>query len=154
MYRTGDYGYVDERGMIFFRGRVDRQVKIAGHRVECDAVEALLEELCGKPVAVVVDRDKKGEAVLRAFVESRERTLTLGLELVREHLPAFMVPRSIVVVKEFPKGRHGKVDREQLVEESRSLASREKARLVNTVRNMSESQALTALQQLRLEQGD
>ncbi|MBS6837615.1 MAG: AMP-binding protein, partial [[Eubacterium] rectale] len=39
MYRTGDYGRLNEDGILHFCGRMDRQIKHMGHRVELDEVE-------------------------------------------------------------------------------------------------------------------
>ncbi|WP_437978269.1 amino acid adenylation domain-containing protein [Sorangium sp. So ce295] len=45
MYRSGDRGRWAEGGAIEFFGRADRQVKVRGHRVELDEVEARLRAL-------------------------------------------------------------------------------------------------------------
>ncbi|MEH0449376.1 AMP-binding protein [Streptomyces sp. B21-102] len=39
IYRTGDLGRTDHRGVLHFRGRSDRQMKIAGHRVDPEEIE-------------------------------------------------------------------------------------------------------------------
>ena len=38
MYRTGDYGRIREDGLLEFHGRMDRQIKHMGHRVELDEI--------------------------------------------------------------------------------------------------------------------
>ncbi|MGO4427958.1 non-ribosomal peptide synthetase, partial [Streptomyces sp. MCAF7] len=45
LYRTGDLGARDENGTVEFRGRIDRQVKIRGNRVEPAEVERQIERL-------------------------------------------------------------------------------------------------------------
>ncbi|MEE1836250.1 amino acid adenylation domain-containing protein [Streptomyces sp. SP17KL33] len=45
LYRTGDLGVRDENGIIEFRGRLDRQVKVRGHRVEPAEVERQIVRL-------------------------------------------------------------------------------------------------------------
>ena len=47
IYRTGDIGLMDDEGIIHFRGRQDRQVKIAGHRVELAEIEETARALPG-----------------------------------------------------------------------------------------------------------
>jgi amino acid adenylation domain-containing protein len=42
MYRTGDLARFNRRGELIYLGRVDQQVKIAGHRVETEEVESTL----------------------------------------------------------------------------------------------------------------
>ncbi len=46
-YRTGDLGEYHTDGLIFFVGRMDTQVKIRGHRVECGEVERACRALPG-----------------------------------------------------------------------------------------------------------
>ena len=45
MYRTGDYGRIREDGLLEFHGRMDRQVKHMGHRVELDEIEYAANQL-------------------------------------------------------------------------------------------------------------
>ncbi|HHP7232012.1 MAG TPA: amino acid adenylation domain-containing protein, partial [Xenococcaceae cyanobacterium] len=46
LYKTGDKGrYCDEEGTIEFLGRVDRQIKIRGYRVELGEIEAVLSQV-------------------------------------------------------------------------------------------------------------
>ncbi|WP_217179078.1 non-ribosomal peptide synthetase [Streptomyces sp. AC495_CC817] len=45
LYRTGDLGVLDENGIMEFRGRLDRQVKVRGNRVEPGEVERQIVDL-------------------------------------------------------------------------------------------------------------
>lgn len=47
IYRTGDLGRLDGDGVLHFHGRADRQIKIAGHRVEPAETEAAALRLPG-----------------------------------------------------------------------------------------------------------
>lgn len=54
LYRTGDLGVLDADGSLSFRGRTDRQVKIAGHRVEPDEIETAARRVPGVREAAVI----------------------------------------------------------------------------------------------------
>lgn len=47
VYRTGDIGVFDKMGVLHFRGRNDRQVKISGHRIEIAEIEVAARALAG-----------------------------------------------------------------------------------------------------------
>ena len=45
IYRSGDLGFYDEDGQLFFAGRVDFQIKHMGHRIELEEIEQVLNSL-------------------------------------------------------------------------------------------------------------
>ncbi|MEM8961818.1 MAG: amino acid adenylation domain-containing protein [Acidobacteriota bacterium] len=114
-YRTGDLGVHRTDGALLFLGRVDRQVKVRGYRIETDGVEAaLLARPEVDDAAVTVRTGATGRPRLLAWVvaSSHESGSLLGAlrERVEETLPAFMVPETIVAVDELPRRPNGKVD--------------------------------------------
>jgi microcystin synthetase protein McyB len=113
-YRSGDLGAVMPDGRLEFHGRIDRQVKISGVRIELDAVERVMEDIPDVHRALVaISPDSKGKQQLRAWVVPR-RGITLNpstiRSLARHHLPAAMVPRSVTVVSSIPINVAGKPD--------------------------------------------
>ncbi|MFE5681521.1 non-ribosomal peptide synthetase, partial [Streptomyces erythrochromogenes] len=125
-YRTGDLGRRLARGAIEFAGRIDEQVKIAGHRVEPAEVVAALEAHTAVHRAVVVlrRRPRSGAAVLCAYVEphveesdapavSADLPRVLRAELTRT-LPAHLIPAHVVVVDRVPHTVSGKTDPDAL----------------------------------------
>jgi amino acid adenylation domain-containing protein len=113
-YRSGDLGYVNDRGELEFRGRADTQVKINGVRVEITEIE---HQLATHPAvagaAVVLAPDS---SVLTAYVVPGE-TAVDPAEL-RDHLadrvPAVMVPTGWLFLGRLPLTASGKIDRKQL----------------------------------------
>jgi amino acid adenylation domain-containing protein len=117
VYRTGDLGRYREDGVVEFLGRNDRQVKIRGHRVELEEVEAiLLRQPDVAEAAVVPFHRASGQQGLAAYiVPGRQQP---ELERLRARLsavlPDYMMPASILCVDKFPLTPNGKVDRSAL----------------------------------------
>ncbi|HET9956591.1 MAG TPA: amino acid adenylation domain-containing protein [Polyangiaceae bacterium] len=132
LYRTGDRGRINDEGLLEFRGRQDRQVKVRGQRVELAEIEAQLVRLQGvRQAAVRVGgRDAAGSCTLVAIVE-RTPSSTLVPQRVaaqlRERLPSYMVPAEIRIVDRMPLNAAGKVDHAALAEQSRHSAHSEAA---------------------------
>ncbi|MEV5716980.1 amino acid adenylation domain-containing protein [Amycolatopsis mediterranei] len=110
LYRTGDLGRFVVGGAVEFLGRVDRQLKVRGYRVEPAEIESVLLG-CGVVVdaAVVVADDR-----LTAYVVPQDGTGTLDPAELREHvarrLPGYLVPSAYVTLPELPRLTSGKVD--------------------------------------------
>jgi D-alanine--poly(phosphoribitol) ligase subunit 1 len=105
-YFTGDLAW-RRGGDLFFRERVDFQVKVRGHRVELDEVAAAIRE-CGYPVACVF---KRGE-VLAAIVEADAAFDEPGLRRrLQAKLEPHAIPERIASVAEIPVNENGKLDR-------------------------------------------
>ncbi|MFD9701599.1 amino acid adenylation domain-containing protein [Lentzea sp. NPDC059081] len=103
MYRTGDVVRRRADGVLEFRGRVDRQVKVRGHRVEPAEIEAALLAHPRVHDAVVVARDAELVAYVAAGSDDG-----IG-EFLRDRLPAHLVPTAIVALAELPLTPSGKV---------------------------------------------
>lgn len=115
LYRTGDLGRWRHDGTIEFLGRLDRQVKIRGHRIELGEVESVLDRAPGvrKSVAKSVlgpdDRPRLIAFVVPSVVDRPPSDDTL-IALLRATLPEFMVPSRFVHLPEFPVTDNGKLD--------------------------------------------
>jgi amino acid adenylation domain-containing protein len=112
VYKTGDAGMWRKDGNLEFRGRMDRQVKIHGFRVEPSDVEAALERLDAvAQVAVHARETPDSEPVLTAYViPSRPVSESDIRHWLLETLPRFMVPSRIHMVESLPRTPNGKVD--------------------------------------------
>ncbi|MFD7332621.1 amino acid adenylation domain-containing protein [Streptomyces sp. NPDC059872] len=115
LYRTGDLGIQGEDGILEYRGRIDRQVKIRGHRVEPAEVERQIEHLVPYVADCrVVPRRTELDGVLQlvAFcVPSRSGGAPPDVPaILAEHLPAYQRPVAVVFVDSFPLTDTGKLD--------------------------------------------
>ncbi len=114
-YKTGDRVRMDENGLIHFLGRIDDQVKIQGHRVEPQEIDAVIHHGTGS-ISCTIAVEQNGLKRLVTFMEDQADEVELFALLQRE-LPAYMIPDRIVRIEQFPYNAHGKLDR-------RALASR------------------------------
>ena len=117
MYRTGDLVRWNEGGNLEFVGRVDRQVKVRGYRIELEEIESIASSHPTVNACIVLAReDAPGEKRLVAYVVPRSPHF--GIEALREHLqkklPDYMVPSAFVVLSSLPLSQNGKVDRQAL----------------------------------------
>ncbi|MDN3026213.1 amino acid adenylation domain-containing protein [Streptomyces sp. S.PB5] len=127
MYRTGDQGRWTTEGDLEFLGRVDRQLKLRGHRVELAEIESVLDGHPDVERSLVVPRrteaDPAAELELIAFLIGAHADEAAVAAYVRTQLPPHLVPAHISVVERFPLTSHGKVDQAALL----ALPSRERA---------------------------
>lgn len=119
LYRTGDLGRYRWDGEIEILGRVDRQLKIRGMRVEPDEIESALVSLDPfiANAAVIFDEPTPGNGKLLAYVafangEIRE-TSSIRAAL-RRILPDYMIPAHILCLPSLPLTANGKIDRAKL----------------------------------------
>ncbi|MBO4207516.1 non-ribosomal peptide synthetase [Micromonospora echinofusca] len=120
-YRTGDVARLRHDGVLELSGRTDRQVKLRGHRIELDEVEAVLHEHPEVTAAAVTVRgDPQDDGRLVAFVQVRTDGGDHGgvRERLWRHaravLPDAAVPSGIVVLDRLPTTVNGKVDHRAL----------------------------------------
>lgn len=124
LYRTGDLASVGPDGILRFHGRMDRQVKVRGHRIEPAGVEQVAEGVAGvRRAAVVPVRDDNGNVTALALFHISEDEEALRAAL-RAALPAYSVPDHVIAVTEFPLSSNGKVDKSALLRAHEARLSR------------------------------
>ncbi|URZ18501.1 non-ribosomal peptide synthetase [Clostridium felsineum] len=118
IYKTGDLARWLEDGNLDFLGRIDYQVKINGFRIELQEIEAKLLKCNKIKEAVVVDKkDKDKNKYLCAYVVVRQEISQKEIKaLLKEEIPAYMIPPYIIELEGLPKNANGKVDRKALPE--------------------------------------
>lgn len=111
-YRTGDHAVRADDGTLRFRGRVDRQVKIRGARVQPEELEVHASALLGTACrAVPVPGRWSGYDRLALFVTGPEVADTAGVRRdLGRRVPRHLVPDVVRHVAHLPVTANGKVD--------------------------------------------
>lgn len=125
LYKTGDLGRFLADGNIEFLGRIDRQVKIRGIRVELEEIEnAIALHPSVKEAAVVNTNSSIGIKLLVCYITEKknnanvleEKDLTTDLKsFLYENFPEYMVPDKVIKIDKFPRKPNGKIDYESLL---------------------------------------
>lgn len=112
---TGDYGWMDEEGFLYFSCRRDSQLKSMGVRVSPSEIEEVLYEsglvhevaVVGKPHELLGDEI----CAMVVPVESEQSDIVPQLmAFARNKMSPYMVPRRFLVRDALPKTTTGKVD--------------------------------------------
>jgi amino acid adenylation domain-containing protein/non-ribosomal peptide synthase protein (TIGR01720 family) len=120
MYRTGDLVRYLADGNVEFLGRVDRQLKVRGYRIEPAEIEAVLQLHPLVREAIVVPRGQGEARRLAAYVGSGEAVVSEEelREFLTARLPGHMLPAALVILAELPRLSCAKVDVASLPEPS------------------------------------
>jgi len=121
VYYTGDSAHIDEDGYVWFAGRADEIIKIAGHRIGTIEVEtALLKHPAVAEAGATGRPDEVRGEVISAFIllkHGHEPSAALRQELldtVRRELGPVAVVGEVNFVSLLPKTRSGKIMRRVL----------------------------------------
>ncbi|MEV0362440.1 amino acid adenylation domain-containing protein [Nocardia fusca] len=133
-YRTGDLGRYRSDGVLEFLGRVDRQVKIRGHRVELGEIEQAITAHPAVRRAFALAVGERAHTRLVAFVEPEAPTGPAAdrpdPSELPEDLPGFLADRippawmpELIPLLDPPLTGNGKVDHAALALRAETIAS-------------------------------
>ncbi|MFB7139286.1 D-alanine--poly(phosphoribitol) ligase subunit DltA [Gottfriedia sp. NPDC056225] len=123
-YKTGDSGYF-ENGLLFYKGRIDFQIKLHGYRIEIEDIENNIRKLPLVHSAVVLPEMKDGKCInLHCLVVVKKHNFEKEYHLTRflkeeltKFMPTYMIPRKFSYQSSLPMTTNGKVDRKKLLEQ-------------------------------------
>lgn len=131
-YRTGDIVSKNEQGLFYFWGRMDKQIKINGYRIEPQEIEEIIKKYEGVDDCYVTKKNlvynqvyllenKKNiregieKEVLIAYIIENKSVIYADLrEYLCSKLPSYMIPEQIMGVESFPLTENGKLDEKAL----------------------------------------
>jgi D-alanine--poly(phosphoribitol) ligase subunit 1 len=122
-YRTGDVGRLENDGYHYL-GRIDRQTKIRGYRVELLEIEGALRSASGQEVVAAVPWPLLGEGVAEGVVGFVTGGAVHANDIraqISNSLPDYMVPSRIIFLDEMPLNANDKVDYKALEERLNKL---------------------------------
>jgi long-chain acyl-CoA synthetase len=115
--RTGDVGYMDERGYVFLQDRKKDLILVSGFNVYPNEVEAVAATHPGiLECAAVAQPDEHSGEVVALYVVRKDPNVTEQaiIEHCRKSLAAYKVPKHVYFRKELPKSNVGKILRKEL----------------------------------------
>lgn len=123
---TGDLGYMDEDGYLYYVGRKNHFLRRRGELIPAAEIENVLMNAPGiVEVAVTAARSEFGEDEVRAFVVTTQKDFNPQqlVDYCRERIAPFKVPRYIDVMDALPRsGAKREIERFRLQQRDISLA--------------------------------
>jgi hypothetical protein len=107
MYRTGDYGTFTANGCISYIGRVDRQIKLRGFRIELAAIEQKMYQV--DPSILLATVLVKSD-ILVAFIKPATVNVDRLRRLLKKALQPSWIPQTIIAIDDMPMTANRKVD--------------------------------------------
>lgn len=119
MYRSGDRVRHLPDGSIEFLGRIDRQVKVRGFRVELGEIEAVMRQHPRVTASLAIEAGESSATHIVGYLVDAEGSRGAAEWLrtfMAELLPDFMIPTHFVALDRFPLTTAGKIDAAMLPE--------------------------------------
>jgi amino acid adenylation domain-containing protein len=136
MYRTGDQGFWGKDSNLYYKGRIDNQIKYKGYRIETGEIEKTMESFYDiRSCRVFLMEDARSNTVsdkkLIAYFIPRINHIELNplIEYLEKKLPDYMIPQAFVPVNTFALNNNGKIDKSLLPDyKLHSLKTNDEAR--------------------------
>ena len=131
---SGDLGYMDNDGFVFFRGRSKRMIITSGYNVYPAQLENIIDALDIVQMSCIIGipddyrmHAVKAFVMLKPGVGATEETKKIILDHCRKHIAKYAMPREVEFREELPKTLVGKVAYRVLEEEENKKYEAKKA---------------------------
>lgn len=122
---TGDLGYINNDGIIFYSQREKRMLITNGYNVYPSVIEEVIEkhQMVKKCAVIGIDHHKKSEVAIANIILNNNDSLDVDklkeeiINLCIKDLPKYSIPYEIVFKTKFPMTLMNKVDYSKLREE-------------------------------------
>lgn len=113
LYRTGDQAFWSSDGNIVILGRIDKQIKMNGFRIELGDIESTIRNLPGIRDAVVLVVNQHATPILVAWVVASDHDMVTE-KIIIDHLisqlPSYMIPQHVNFIDEIPLTANNKIN--------------------------------------------
>ena len=108
-FRTGDI-VIKKDGHLYFSSRIDRQIKLSGHRIEPDEIDLKINQYLNKQSVTILH-----ENFLYSFIESKEDFDVNQLKkFLSEKIEPYKIPREFIKIEKFPRSSNAKINYNEL----------------------------------------
>jgi len=122
-FYSGDSGYIDEEGYIYFKGRLDDLINVGGKKISPIEIESKIKEtgLIKSDFCIVSLPDIKGiygRVPVICTVDANlgsDNLSKINHELERNGIENIFLPREIKTVEKIPRTHNGKIKRSELI---------------------------------------
>lgn len=109
--KTGDLGYIDEDGFLFFKNRKKRVIKVSGVAVFPHEIETVISNMSGiTSVCIIQIPDEKMVNAVKAVVVAKNKNKDRIIAECRKRLISWAVPKEIEFVNSLPFTKYHKID--------------------------------------------
>ena len=118
---TGDLGYIDNEGFVYFRQRLKRMIVSGGYNIYPQNIEEVISSHDSVIMCAVVGAPDRimGEKVFACVVPTdgtnEEKLRSELMEMLRKEVAVYALPREIRFMKELPKTLVGKIAYNELI---------------------------------------
>ncbi len=116
IYTTGDLGRLHTNGDIEILGRLDRQVKIAGVRIELVEIDEAVMKYpdINQAFSILHKRNSKDSALTCYYTVKNPVDIDDLKNFLQDHLPSIFIPEFLIPLDRFPLNLNGKIDMKSL----------------------------------------
>ena len=116
--KTGDLGYIDEDGFLYFKTRKKRVIKVSGVAVFPSEIEAVISRMSGiQAVCVIQIPDENLTHAVKAVIVAKNKNKDRIIAECQRYLISWAIPKEIEFVNSLPYTRYRKVNYLKVQEE-------------------------------------
>lgn len=116
--KTGDLGYIDEDGFLYFKTRMKRVIKVSGVAVFPSEIEGVISRMSGiTAVCVIQIPDEKLINAVKAVIVAKNKNKERIVAECQKRLISWAVPKEIEFVDSLPYTKYHKINYMKVQEE-------------------------------------